>query len=180
MRQDQITPKTLAGAAALLAAAMLAASPGSLSAGENLPVPAGEIVLTITGGIANTTGEAVAQFDLAALEALPATTFRTTTIWTDGETEFTGVELDDLLDYVGASGSKIHAIALNDYKVDIPVSEAVDGGPIVAYLQDGAYMSRREKGPLWIVYPYDSKAEYRSEVVYSRSIWQLDRIEVVD
>ena len=41
-------------------------------------------------------------------------------------------------------------------------------------------MSIRDKGPLWVVYPYDSSADYRTEVIYSRSIWQLDRIEVVD
>ncbi|MDP5360810.1 MAG: oxidoreductase, partial [Paracoccaceae bacterium] len=35
------------------------------------------------------------------------------------------------------------------------------------------------KGPLWVVYPYDMSADYRSEVIYYRSIWQLDRIEVV-
>ncbi|RYH00603.1 oxidoreductase, partial [Salipiger sp. IMCC34102] len=39
-------------------------------------------------------------------------------------------------------------------------------------------MQVRDKGPLWIVYPYDDTPEYRSEVIYSRSIWQLDRIEV--
>jgi hypothetical protein len=39
-------------------------------------------------------------------------------------------------------------------------------------------MSVRDKGPLWVIYPYDSD-DYRSEVIYSRSIWQLDRLEVV-
>jgi hypothetical protein len=45
---------------------------------------------------------------------------------------------------------------------------------------DGKTMSVRDKGPLWIIYPYDSSADYRTEVVYSRSIWQLDRIEAVN
>jgi hypothetical protein len=44
---------------------------------------------------------------------------------------------------------------------------------------NGAEMSIRDKGPLWIVYPYDASDDFRSEVVYSRSIWQLDRIEVI-
>jgi hypothetical protein len=48
----------------------------------------------------------------------------------------------------------------------------------VAYLRNGAEMSMRDKGPLWIVYPYDAKPDYQSELIYSRSIWQLDRIEV--
>jgi hypothetical protein len=44
---------------------------------------------------------------------------------------------------------------------------------------DGNAMSVRDKGPLWVIYPYDSDAAYRTEVIYSRSIWQLDRLEVV-
>jgi hypothetical protein len=39
-------------------------------------------------------------------------------------------------------------------------------------------MSLREKGPLWIIYPFDSSPEYQTELTYSRSIWQLNRIEV--
>jgi hypothetical protein len=41
-------------------------------------------------------------------------------------------------------------------------------------------MSLRDKGPLWIIYPYDSKSDFRTEVVYSRSIWQRDRLEALD
>ena len=45
---------------------------------------------------------------------------------------------------------------------------------------NGDVMLVRNKGPLWVVYPYDENPEYRSEVIYSRSIWQLDRIEVIN
>ena len=73
----------------------------------------------------------------------------------------------------------ISAVAINDYSVDIPVSDAEEGGPIIAYAMDGQPMSRRDKGPLWVIYPYSSSSKFRSEVIYSRSIWQLDRIEAV-
>ena len=52
--------------------------------------------------------------------------------------------------------------------------------PIIAYRRNGLAMSLREHGPLWIVYPYDAAAEYRSAQAYSHSIWQLDRIAVLD
>ena len=86
--------------------------------------------------------------------------------------------LEALLGAVGAEGTMLNATAINDYSVEIPVSDAVAGGPIVAYRMDGEPMSVRDKGPLWVVYPYDDVREYRSEVIYSRSIWQLDRIDV--
>ncbi len=60
----------------------------------------------------------------------------------------------------------------------IPATDWVDGGPIIAYLQNGNPMSVRDKGPLWVIYPYDDNPDYQSEVTYSRSIWQLDRITV--
>ena len=112
------------------------------------------------------------------LEALGAENFETTTIWTEGVQSFTGVPLNTLLDALGAEGETLRAIALNDYAVEIPASDAEDGGPIVAYLQNGAPMSVREKGPLWIVYPYDARTDYQTEQIYSRSIWQLVSIEI--
>lgn len=134
---------------------------------------AGEILLTLTheGG--------TSEFDLVALEALGAEEFSTTTIWTEGEQSFTGVSLLTLLSEVGISDGTIRATAINDYAVEIPVSDAVAGGPIVAYALNGQTMSVRDKGPLWIVYPFDSDPKYKSEVIFSRSIWQLDRIEAI-
>ncbi|MCA8927267.1 MAG: molybdopterin-dependent oxidoreductase [Alphaproteobacteria bacterium] len=139
----------------------------------------GEVLLTINGAIAGGGDDGASTFDRARLEALPRTVFRTTTIWTDGVQTFEGVSLAVLLDAVGAKGTVIRAYALNDYHIDIPVSDAVSGGPIVAYLRNGSPMPRRDKGPLWVVYPYDSNVMYRTESVYARSIWQLDRMEIL-
>jgi len=167
---------SLSRPAALFFAASLVAS---VARAEVLDPPAGEVVLAITGSISVTNAEGEAHLDRAMLEALPVAEFTTSTIWTEGEQVFTGVPLADLLAHFGADGTTLRATAINDYSVEIPVSDAVPGGPIVAYLMDGAPMSVREKGPLWIVYPYDSSAEYRNEIIYSRSIWQLNRIEVL-
>lgn len=161
----------------LLAAALaLAAAAGPPAAA--LDAPEGTVILTVSGAIADRNAGDTAEFDLAMLEAFDAVEIETTTIWTDGMQTFVGVELDDLLAAVGAEGASLRAIAHNDYAVDIPVSDAIDGGPIVAYLRNGAAMSLREKGPLWVIYPFDRSPDYQSELIYSRSIWQLDRIEV--
>jgi hypothetical protein len=120
------------------------------------------------------------EFDIAALEALGAEEFSTTTIWTEGEQTFTGVSLLTLLAEAGISDGTLKATAINDYAVEIPVSDAVVGGPIVAYSLNGEPMSVRDKGPLWIVFPFDSNPQYQTEVIYSRSIWQLDRLEAIE
>lgn len=140
--------------------------------------PTGTVLLTITGSVAGAAAPVTAQLDQAMLAALPQASFTTTTIWTEGPQTFTGVPLSALLAATGMTGRAILARAINDYSVEIPVETWPSDGPIVAYLRNGKPMSVREKGPLWIVYPYDARADYRSEVVYSRSIWQLDRLEL--
>lgn len=146
---------------------------------DALPAPQGDVVLTVSGAIAVTNDGATATFDRAMLEALPAETFRTTTIWTEGEQEFTGVPLAALLERLGVTSGTLVATAINDYSAEMPVADAMQAGPVLAYLQNGAPMSRRGKGPLWIVYPYDANADFQTEVAYSRSVWQLDRLTVV-
>jgi hypothetical protein len=152
----------------------------ALPAHAELPQPKGEVILTVSGKLTQTNDDGVARFDLAMLRELPVTSFQTETIWTSGPQEFTGVSLHVLLSALGADGSALRSVAINDYEVHIPTSDAQKGGPILAYELNGAPMSVRNKGPLWIVYPYDSDPRFRTEVVYSRSIWQLDQIEIVD
>lgn len=157
---------------------LLVAEP--LAAQDALPLPENDPVLTVTGEITVTNQGDAAVFDREMLEGLETVTFTTSTIWTEGPQTFTGVPLSALMEVVGATGSSMKATAINDYAVDIPREDWVEDGPILAYLNDGEEMPVRDKGPLWVVYPYDLNASYQSEVIYSRSIWQLDRIVVVE
>lgn len=139
--------------------------------------PEGDVLLTITHG--GNDGQTI-ELDFAGLEALGLTTIETSTIWTDGKQVFEGVELAALAKALGITSGTFKAVALNDYAVEIPVSDAVKGGPILALKRNSAPMSVRDKGPVWVIYPYDSSPKYRTEVVYSRSIWQLARIEFME
>lgn len=137
--------------------------------------PTGEVILTVDGAIEG--GQPV-DLDLAGLMAMPSETFKTTTIWTEGELTFTGVPLAALLKEIGATGTVVVAEALNGYAVEIPVADLTETAPILAYHIDGQPFSRRDKGPLWVVFPYDSDDRYKSETVYAYSIWQLRKISV--
>lgn len=144
-----------------------------------LGTPSGEVLLTISGAISVTnTADNTAQLDRAMLHELPQSRIETSTIWTKGVQSFSGVELHTLLAALGVQSGTIRVIALNDYAVEIPVSEIRAGGAVLADVRNDAPMTVRDKGPLWIVYPYDTSDEFRTEVVYSRSVWQVDRIEV--
>jgi hypothetical protein len=156
-----------------------AVSLASVSVAQEIGTPSGDVVLTVSGNLSVTNDGEVLRLDSDMLMALPATTIETSTIWTEGLHEFTGVSLADFVAMFGVQEGDFLATAINDYTVEIPFSDAVVGGPIIAYLMDGEAMSVRDKGPLWIIYPYDSDSAYRSEVIYARSIWQLDRVEIV-
>lgn len=152
----------------------------ALWASDDLGTPSGDVILTVSGTIDATNVDDTAQFDMEMLRALPATSISTTTIWTEGVLMFTGVPLASLLETLGSSGSTLRASAINDYTVEMSTDTFETGAPILAYEMNGATMHRRDKGPLWIIYPFDSDPKYRSAQVYSRSVWQLDRIEIVD
>ena len=146
-------------------------------AGE-LAKPTGKVLLTMSGNIENKNADGKAVFDTASLEKLGTVTFQTTTPWYNGRTTFTGIPLQKLMDYVGAKGSVVKVTALNDYTTIIPLSDFKKYNVILAVKVNGEYMRIRDKGPLFIVYPYDSIPELNNQVYYSRSAWQVSRMSI--
>jgi hypothetical protein len=134
----------------LLSLALVWALPVSA---EGLAQPKGEVVLTVTGALAVTNGDHSARFDEAMLQELGVTKFKTSTVWTEGSPEFTGVSLLALVEKLQITAKTLNMYAVNDYAVEVPLSDAVADGPIIAYAIDGKPMSVRDKGPLWLVYP---------------------------
>ena len=116
------------------------------------------------------------KFTFEQLQALPKATFITSTIWTDGLQEFTGVWMHALLQELDVKSGNVELVALNDYRVSVPFSEFVKGGALLAYERNKLPMTTRQNGPLWLVYNYDSDPSFSSESIYAQSIWQLDRI----
>lgn len=146
---------------------------------QALDKPSGKVVLTVRGAISNTNAGDVAEFDPAMLHALTGRDARLHTPWTEGETEFSGPLLRAVLDEVGASGSKLVIRALNDYAAEVPVGDATDFDTILAIEMNGKPMSVRDKGPLFLIYPFDTHPDLYNEKYFSRSVWQIKEIEVV-
>ena len=139
-----------------------------------LDPPTGKIVLTIEF---KQSGRKV-DFDMAMLEKLPQRTFTTHTPWYPTPRTFTGPLLRDVLAAASASGTQLRLIALNDFKVGMPATDTKKFDVIMARLLDGQPMAVRNKGPLFVIYPYDSSTELQSELYFGRSAWQLRTIEV--
>lgn len=156
--------------ALFLAAATLAPT---TRAAEPLAKPTGKVVLSVTGKAERTNAADRADFDMAMLEALPQHSFVTATPWFKTPRKFSGPLLRDVLAAAGAKGNTFVAVALNDYKVEIPAEDAQRFKVLMATRLDDQPMPVREKGPLFIIYPYSDSADLRSERYYSRSAWQL-------
>lgn len=161
----------------IMVAALAAGHVTSVRANE-ISQPEGKVILTISGKISNTNSEGVAQLDRAMLEDLGLVDIKTATPWYDGKMVFSGVPFSTLLEFVGAEGDTITAVAVNDYEVNIPVSDAADTGVILASRLNGEEMTVRNKGPLFIIYPYDDMKELDNQTYYSRSAWQVIRLEI--
>jgi hypothetical protein len=145
---------------------------------EPLSTPEGKPILTISGEITEKNTPEAAQFDRDMLEKLGMTTIETTTPWYKGSMTFEGVPLDKLMAEVGATGHRVVAYALNDYSTEIPIEDFAKHHAILALKRNGEYMPVRDKGPLFVIYPYDSDPELKSQVYYSRSAWQVARLVV--
>lgn len=151
---------------------------GGLQPAAALEAPKGKVILTISGKVADKNTPTSATFDMAMLEKLPQQTFTTLTPWDKKPIKFTGPLLRDVLAAAKAQGTVIKAAALNDYQTSIPLDDAQKFDVILAHKMNGESIPVKTKGPLFIVYPFDSKAELRSTVYYERSAWQLKSMAI--
>lgn len=159
--------------------ASVAASLISLSiSAAALPPATGKVILTVSGKVGDKNAGANAEFDLAMLEKLPQHTYTTQTPWDKQPIKFTGPLLRDVLAAAKATGTTLKAAALNDFKTEIPVQDATKYDMLLAHKMNGESIPVRTKGPLFIVYPYDTKPELQSNTYYERSAWQLKSIDV--
>jgi len=93
-------------------------------------------------------------FDFAALAALPATTLRPTLEYDAQPHKLRGPLLSEVLKASGAvlgTSTELMARAVDGYAVQIPVTEAIQRGFIVATHLDDRPLGLGGLGPLWLV-----------------------------
>lgn len=137
-------------------------------------------LLVVTGPAADGP-QVTVSLDHAALETLPTHTVETQTPWTEGVARFEGPLAREVLAAAGIvpqPGTEAVAVALNDYQVRIPVEDFLTYDVVLALRQDGRLLSRRDKGPIWIVYPNDRHPELDNVEYYARWVWQLTALHI--
>ncbi|ATA20070.1 hypothetical protein EDC48_11311 [Gibbsiella quercinecans] len=136
--------------------------------------------LEVSGKIKNTNDDTHTRYIFTdkQLYAMPVSSIITSTSWTPKK-NFEGVLLSQLLETVGAEGSTMTFYALNDYTIDVPVSDVAKYQMILAYRMDGIPLQVKNFGPLFLIYPRDSgDTELNSPLYNSRFIWQINRVVI--
>lgn len=151
----------------------------TLQAGDAIPTPTENSILTVSGliGMTNQNGNIV--MDMPTIEALGLVEYSVIDPFKDEEITYTGVLMADLLDLwqVDEQAATLHMVALNDYQVDIPL-QLIREYPVIFALQaDGEYMPVADKGPAMLVWPYDH-FEFERPLSDSYWIWQIKAIDV--
>lgn len=122
----------------------------------------------------------VVGLSLDDLRALPLTEFETSTVWTLGVDTYSGVLLRDLLQHLGhvPDHGPVTVRALDGYSAVIEPALITEQAPLVSFLRNGAPMPVRDRGPIWLIFPYDQDTNYRTESIYAKSVWQVRAIEI--
>ena len=149
----------------------------SWSDSQRIPAPEGEVILTASGNLTRSTDGEIAELDWAMLEALGFQTVTTTSPWYDEAHIFEGVPARALMEYLGIEAQEVTAIALNDYQASIPAKDFLEKNVLLALSMDGKPLSVRDKGPVFIIYPFDQDESLRNETYFARSVWQLRELK---
>ncbi|MCW8916757.1 MAG: hypothetical protein OQK24_13015 [Magnetovibrio sp.] len=129
-------------------------------------------------GLSQRTAEKPIKMSIEEFEALaPASQIKTTTPW-HRQSTFSGISGKDLVKHLGIKGTTINALAINDYQVTIPVSDLTELGVLFATRLNGKRLKLRNKGPVFVIYPFDQNPSLKTEVYYGRSIWQVKQLTI--
>jgi hypothetical protein len=154
-------------------------SEGTLNAGDAIPVPTENVVLTVTGKIgAANSGESI-EMDMPTIESVGLVDLRVHDPFDDKDVTFEGVLMSDLLALwkVPDDATNLDMIALNDYVVNVPISDIQSYPVIFAIKADGEYMPVSTRGPAMLVYPY-GHFDFDQQIYNDRWIWQIKSINV--
>ena len=155
-------------------------SEGSLTAGEVIPSPEQEAILTVSGNIKTTNQDDTIVMDIPTIESAGLVEYTISVDpFADREIVYQGVLMNDLLDLwqVEEDATTLKMTALNDYQVDVPLELVRDYPVIFALKADGEYMSIADKGPAMLVFPYDH-FEFEQPGTNRYWIWQIKSIDV--
>lgn len=115
------------------------------------------------------------------LKAIGEITIETSLIGDDNKErvhKVIGPRFRDVLRHFSVEGTIADAIALDAYRINIPVEDAEKYDVVLATSIDGKKLTARDRGPLWIIYPLSGHPELMAPLYEARSVWQLKELRM--
>ena len=155
-------------------------SEGSLKAGDPVPAPGGDVVLTMDGMIEKTNAGNALKFDMATLESIGVVQYKVDDPFAKKTILYAGVLLSELLKVAGAApqATTLTLRALDDYSTDMLISDAKKWPVLLATRADGEYMPVDQSGPLISVFPFNDFPEIDHLTYDAQWLWSLSSITV--
>jgi hypothetical protein len=146
----------------------------TLRPGDAIPAPRSAPILTVLGA----QRAPRLEFDRDTLERIGLIRYTSRNHWYDQPVTYEGVPGSALLAVVGVppGATRLRARALNDYVVHIPLADFRDWPVMFALKLDGQYLTVKDKGPIWVVYPNHLDPHLGGMSYQGRWIWQLREI----
>ncbi|GLT15024.1 hypothetical protein GCM10007931_19990 [Vibrio algivorus] len=114
------------------------------------------------------------------LESLPQTTFTTSTPWTKGTHTYQGPKLSLITDKLKPLSNGIRIYGINGYSYDINIHDLQKYPFILTLRQDKKVMSLRNKGPFWLLVPFDQTPQWLShDELHNQLVWQINKIKAL-
>jgi hypothetical protein len=151
-------------------------SAGTIRAGDPIPAPEDEPILSINGLISRTNRSDELAVDLTTLEEMPLIQFEVFEPFVEKNMTFEGVPIADLMEIVGADSeaSELHVTALDDYEFTIPLEEIRGTKVLLATKAEGEHMTVADGGPTRIIFPADSQFGQNPDAW----VWSVETIVV--
>jgi hypothetical protein len=135
------------------------------------------IVLTVSWADGRMAPAKFALKDLEKLERKDYLTVLPSALSVPGRHDWQGIPLRAVLQAAGAlHPSSLRIVALDGYQVIVPITDVERFDPILAYRKDDQYIGILDKGPLFLVYPFDGHPELQTMEYINRAIWQVNAI----
>jgi hypothetical protein len=155
----------------------------------------GPVILTITGDVKRPTRGAydpktdmffgyneiefgaAATFDFEALARLDIVKLRTDFPKDGSQHEFEGPTLASVLEAAGATGKIAVLKALDGYQIEVPVSELLRNGAVLALKRDGRPLGIGDFGPAHLVFPRAERVDLK-DMSDDQWIWSIYHIRI--
>lgn len=154
-------------------------SPATLKAGDPIPVPRGDVILTVAGALGTTNDGDTILMDVATIESVGVVEYQVHDPFENRDKLFRGVLMRDLLNVwqVDGAATTLNLVALNDYRVDVPIATLRQVPVLFALQADGTYMRPDYRGPAMLIFPY-GHYKFERPLTDAYWIWQIKSITV--